>query len=88
MSDDKTLDFTKSLENAKKSIGKVFEDIMTKSREKLKSLKEMPMEVVETPVAQTENANRISNSASKTQKKKATDDVIEVSSLPSTSNKK
>ena len=88
MSDDKTLDFTKSLENAKKSIGKVFEDIMTKSREKLKSLKEMPMEVVETPVAQTENAKRISNSASKTQKKKATDDVIEVSSLPSTSNKK
>lgn len=88
MSDDKTLDFTKSLENAKKSIGKVFEDIMTKSREKLKSLKEMPMEVVETPVAQTENANRIRNSASKTQKKKATDDVIEVSSLPSTSNKK
>ena len=88
MSNDKTLDFTKSLENAKQSIGKVFEDIMTKSREKLKSLKHMSMEVVETPVSQTENANRISNSASKTQKKKATDDVIEVSSLSSTSNKK
>ena len=92
MSEDKSLDFTKSLENAKQSIGKVFEDIMTKSRQKLKCLNDLSTAATVTEPVSSKANNSSKNSnvtiSSKSQKKKASDDIAEINSIPSTSNKK
>ena len=90
MSEDQSLDFKKSLENAKQSIGKVFGDIMLKSRERLKCLQEISIETAtvaaaETVMTPTSNTSEI---ASKVQKKKASPEIIEVDSKASTTGKK
>ena len=83
MSQDQSLDFTKSLENAKQSIAKVFGDIMLKSREKLKCLQEIQNKTTAITPA---NNNEI---ASKVEKKtKASPDIVEVDSKASSTGKK
>ncbi len=82
MSQDQSLDFMKSLENAKQSIAKVFGDIMLKSREKLKCLQEIS-------IAATAAATNNTEMASKVEKKTmASPDIIEVDSKASTTGKK
>jgi len=71
----------KSLENAKQSIGKVFGDIMLKSREKLKCLQEISIATA----AATNNTEMTSKVEKKT---KASPDIIEVDSKASTTGKK
>ena len=83
MSQDQSLDFMKSLENAKQSIGKVFGDIMLKSREKLKCLQEIS--IAATAAAVTNNTEIASQVEKKT---KASPDIIEVDSKASTTGKK